>query len=145
MSETIFKSIHAIQLLTVETRELYIRLNSPIPEDFETLCSENLEIVSAHSEFNKDESIIHVGLRLSLGMDLDSEETLPVSMRVEVSGTFSVNTEDFPEDKIDSWADKNAPYILYPFMRENCFTLSTRCNIPAIIIPMVQVPTLSNE
>jgi preprotein translocase subunit SecB len=143
MSEINFKALHAIQLVSVETRELFIRLNGQISEDLDSFYKEHLEIRSAHSEFNSEENIIHVGLRLSLGMDKDV--ALPISMRVEITGTFTVNIDDFSVKHIDDWATKNAPYILYPFVREHSFALAIRCGLPPMILPMVQVPTITSH
>lgn len=143
MSEKLFKALHAIQLSSVQTRELFFRLNGSIDEDFEALCKEHLELRSAHAEFNKEDKTIHVGLRLSLGMG--KETKLPISMRVEVVGTFTVNTNDFPEDKIDDWATQNAPIILYPFIREHSYALAIRCGTPPIMLPLIQVPTITAQ
>lgn len=143
MSGINFKALHAIQLVSVETRELFIRLNGPVEDDIETIYKEHIQIGSAHSVFNSEDSIIHVGLRLSLGMDKDT--ALPLSMRVEITGTFSVNTDEFSVDNLDDWANKNAPYILYPFIREHSFALATRCGLPPMILPLVQVPTITSH
>lgn len=143
MPQSIFKTLHAIQLLSVETRELFVRLNGPIDNERASLYAKEIILNSAHSDFDKDEKTIHVGIRLSLGME--KEKTLPVSMRIEILGTFIVNTDEFPVEQINNWADKNAPIILYPFIREHVFALTTRCGLPQIVLPLLQVPTLQKK
>lgn len=143
MQEAPFKVLHSIQLVSVDTRELYIRVNGEIGEDVESLYKKEIKIGSAHSAFDKDKKIINVGLRLTLGMD--KEEQLPISMRIEIMGTFSINTDEFPEDQIEDWAVKNAPFILYPFVREHGFALPIRCGLPPLILPLVQVPTIEKN
>jgi preprotein translocase subunit SecB len=143
MSESSFKALHAIQLASIETRELFIRINERTDKDLIPIYKEAIEMASAHSDFNKEENTVNVGLRLSLGMEDETE--LPVSIRIEVIGTFTVDTDEFDEGKIEEWADKNAPFILYPFIRENGVALTTRCGLPAMILPLVQVPTLTTK
>ncbi len=143
MSESIFKTLHAIQLEAIETRELFIRLNGEISEDFEDAFKEAIKLGSAHSDFDEENKIIHIGLRLTIGMEKDTDS--PLSMRIEIVGTFSVNTDEFPENMIEDWAKKNAPLILYPFAREHCFALTTRCGLPQAILPLLQVPTITSQ
>lgn len=140
MSEKVFETLRAIQLVSVETRELYIRLNGPIEKDLASLDMKEIKLGSAHTIFDQETKTIHVGLRLSLGME--EKPVTPVSMRIEVLGTFTVDTEKFPAEQINDWADKNAPIILYPFVREHGFGLTSRCGMPPIILPLLQVPTL---
>lgn len=141
MSDNFFKALHAIQLEAIQTRELFIRLNGQINSDIASIYKDQIQIESGHSTFNKEEKSISVGLRLSLGMDEDTD--LPISIRIEVMGLFNVNTDEFPEEHIESWAVKNAPMILYPFVREHGFSLTTRCGLPPALLPLLQVPTIT--
>lgn len=145
MANSVLERVHAIQLEAVETRELFIRLNGPVldSDQLELIYKKEVQLRSAFSPFDENEKQINVGLQLSLGMEEDT--SLPVSMRVEIIGAFKVNTEEFPVDQIDSWAKKNAPLILYPFVREQSFGLTTRCGLPQIILPLLQVPTLNKK
>lgn len=142
MSENIFKAIHAIQLESVSTRELFICINGPVDDEALSLCLENIQLQSAHGNFNSDNKSIDVGLRLAIGMDENNE--LPISIRIEIVGSFVIDTDQFDEDKIESWADRNAPMILYPFVREHGYGLTTRCGLPPLLLPLVQVPTLTS-
>lgn len=140
MSQNQFKKLHGIQLVSVETRELFIRLNGPVEIDVESMYRDHVQIDSGHSPFNQETSNICVGLRAALGVEEDS--TLPVSMKIEVVGLFNVNLDEFPEGQIESWANRNAPIILYPFIREHGVALTVRCGLPPLILPLIQVPTL---
>lgn len=142
MSDKLLKVLHPIQLDSIATKELFIRVNDEIPKDFASSCKDEIHVNSGHSPFDKEQGVIHVGLQVSLGMN--NEDNLPISMRIEVVGAFTIDTDKFPEDKINAWADQNAPIILFPFVRENSFALTTRCGLPPLILPLVQVPTLEN-
>jgi preprotein translocase subunit SecB len=138
-----YKALHAIQLVQVRTSEMYIRLNGPIEDEAVSGIFEQLEIASAHSKFDEEHRQIHVGMRCSVGMG--EENDLPISIRVEVAGTFKVDVEKFPVDQLDHWADNNATAILYPFVREHVFSLTTRCGLPQAHLPLIQVPTIQSK
>jgi preprotein translocase subunit SecB len=37
---------------------------------------------------------------------------------------------------------KNAPAILFPFLREQAYALSIRCGFPPFILPLIQLPSI---
>ncbi len=98
-------------------------------------------ISTGHTDFNVESKKISVGLKVEIG--LDKEEKLPLAVAVEVSGLFRVNDDEFPLEKIDVWAKENAPLILWPYIREQIYSLSIRCGISPIVLPTLVVPTLS--
>jgi preprotein translocase subunit SecB len=141
MAENLFKALHAIQLQAVSTRELFICINGPVDDAVITACGDQVQLDSAHGDFNKEDRTINVGLRLMLGMDENND--FPISMRIEIVGSFTVDTDQFDEGNIESWATRNAPMILYPFVREHWCALTIRCGLPQMILPLIQVPTLT--
>ena len=66
-------------------------------------------------------------------------------MRVVIGGVFKVDETKFAKADIDDWANRNAPFILYPYLREQAYTLTVRCGFPGIIIPLLEVPTFKIE
>ena len=135
----LFTTLHAIQLSSIETKELFLRINEPSNDI--SIDKGDVKIASGHTPFNREDKTINVGIRLSLGMT-ENDTEVPVSMRVEVMGTFTVDTDNFDEDKIEQWAGQNAPLILFPFIRENAVALTSRCGLPPLILPLLQLPTL---
>jgi len=63
-------------------------------------------------------------------------------MRIELSGEFEIDENQFDKKYINDWAMKNAPAILFPFLREQAYALSIRCGFPPFIIPLIQLPSI---
>ena len=63
--------------------------------------------------------------------------------RVEILGLFNVDDERFPIKSVHSWAKQNAPLILYPYLREQVFSLTSRAGFEGTLLPLFQVPTFS--
>lgn len=127
--------LHAIQLLAVQPMILSISVHS----DPETIKSFEgvIQLESTHTEYNEQAKTIQVKVRA-----LISEESgFPLSLHVEITGVFKVDESRFDKQYIYSWAKKNAPMVLYPFLREQVFSLSVRAGTPGIIVPLIEVPT----
>jgi len=133
--------LHPIQLLSVETEELSIVvhervkfLNNDYPKDFDyTIFS---------TEFDEDQSIIKVKVELNVKPAEEGTIDRPFSLKVGVAGAFKVDTSIFPVDKLDIFIVHNAPLILLPYVREHAFSLTQRAGFEAIILPLVEVPTI---
>ena len=78
---------------------------------------------------------------MEVGMEENTET--PFSMKIELRGEFRINEREFPIDKIDDWARKNAPLILLPYLREQAFSLTARCGFKPLVLPLFVVPTFS--
>ena len=63
-------------------------------------------------------------------------------MRVIIGGVFKVDETKFAKTHIEDWANRNAPIILYPYLREQAYALTIRCGYPGLIIPLLTVPTI---
>lgn len=142
MSDSEKKSLlkhHPIQLEFINIVELSIRINAPIDKDDE-ISDEAVNISHGHTKYDSENKIIQAGLILEVGLE-DSGEEAPFSMRVELFGNFSVDDSQFNPEYVEDWAKKNSLYILMPYLREQVYALSTRCEIPPVILPLVQVPS----
>lgn len=133
--------LHPIQLLSVETEELSIVvherikfLNSEYPKDFDyTIFS---------TEFDQEQSIVKVKVELNVKPPEGESIDRPFTLKVGVAGAFKVDTSIFPADKLDVFIVHNAPLILLPYVREHAFSLTQRAGFEAIILPLVEVPTI---
>lgn len=94
----------------------------------------------AHSEFLKDQKQIVVMVSCDL-FHRDNKEKPGYEISASVSGLFNVDVERFPVQFVEDWAEKNAPLVLYPMLREHIYNLSSRCGIQKIILPLLEVPT----
>lgn len=132
--------LHPIQLVSVETEELFIVvherakfLNNDYPKNFDyTIYS---------TELDKDQSIVKVKVELSVKPSDPGVIDRPFTLKVGVAGAFKVDTSTFPIEKLDIFIVHNAPLILLPYVREHAFSLTQRAGFEAIILPLVEVPT----
>lgn len=144
--------LHPAQLKTLQVLKLGIEVHKPelaLHEDFEL---GEFSIENGRSEFDPESSTINVRMRIRAGryaIDEDAPSAKdeefreqPVSFVVEVGGIFNVDISTFPQDKVHHWAETNAPLILYPYVREQVYGLSSRVGIKQIILPLLEVPTI---
>lgn len=139
MDEPMFQKLHAIQLEAVKVIELFIRSNRS-PDLTVGAKIEEFSLSSEHSAYDPKSKTIRVWSTVEIGMG-EKPET-PFSMKIRIIGFFRVDDEKFNIEHIDHWAKKNAPIILYPFIREHAFALSARCGFEPIMLPLLQLPTL---
>jgi len=128
---------HPIQLKNVNIVELFCRANQP-PTDSIEVGDDSITIASRRTNYIEEENTIVVGLLLEIGME--DEPKTPFSMKVELFGEFSVEEERFSKDDLPHWAAHNAPFILFPYLREQVYSLSLRCGFPPLILPLVTIP-----
>lgn len=139
-----FKPIlHAIQLISLNIEELFIKVNKHPQSADLTSGSEEFNLRSGHSEYDEKEHIIQVGIKLEIKAK-EGQET-PFDMRVVIGGVFKVDETKFAKTDIDDWANRNAPFVLYPYLREQAFALTVRCGFPGIILPLLEIPTFKIE
>lgn len=127
---------HPIQIRAVFPSELHISANiMPSPEeDYGSLI---YSISLGHSEYDKEKKEILVSIKF----ETNDEEDQPVSMKVEIHAVFRVNEDRFDIEKLSDWATGNAPFILYPYLREHVYGLTVRCGFRPFQLPLVEVPT----
>ncbi len=132
---------HPIQIESVNVVELSIKMKEPVHKDLEIDLS-HMSFTVARTEYDNDNKTIMVGLICDLKDSEESEKiNLPFSLRVELFGAFSVDEKRFDLAHINDWAERNAPFILYPYLREQVYSLTMRCGIPPVNVPLVEVPT----
>lgn len=136
--------LHPIQLLGIQVKELFIRVNGL----YETQESDEgrFQIGIGHSDFDINDSTIDVGLFVRIGQPEIIEEkdiTTKFDLKIHLLAKFTVDQERFPMDKLEHWAEHNAPLILYPYIREHVHALTIRAGIAPILLPLMEIPTIS--
>jgi preprotein translocase subunit SecB len=139
MAKRMTRKLHAIQLESIKVIELFIRSNQAPDPNIEPQHSD-FSLSNSHNPYDADAKRIRVISSVEIGMA--KQPTTPYSMRVSLVGFFRVDDQEFDVAHIDDWADKNAPLILYPFLREHVFALSARCGFRPVLLPLQVVPTL---
>jgi preprotein translocase subunit SecB len=136
-------NLHAIQLISLNIEELSIKVKKhPQSADLKS-GSEEFNLRTGHSEYDEKNNIIQVGIKLEIKGKKGQES--PFDMKVVIGGVFKVDVTKFAKANIEDWANRNAPLILYPYLREQAFALTVRCGFPGIILPLLEVPTFKIE
>lgn len=143
---------HPIQALHIAPRELRIKTHVPpdLSVEYDEEADLNLEI--GHSDYNAETKRIQISTTASLGTEepeINEEgdvKGIPFYLFVEVVGIFEVG-EKFPADRIYEWANSNAVFILYPYLREHVFALTARAGFRPMLMQLLEVPlfTLAKE
>src|SRR5205823_3680079 len=98
-------------------------------------------ITDGRTEYDTANHTIQVAVKVEIGKAPGSEY-IPFTLVVEIIGEFHIDESRFPKEKIDIWASINAPFVLYPYMREHVYSLTTRAGFPAVVLPLMQIPTM---
>lgn len=130
--------LHAIQLIELRVAELGIKVDLEAPRD--TGLPE-FTIETGRSNYDPETHQIQVRMRVVAG---EGEDDV-VSLRVEIHGRFEVDESSFPMDKLDHWADHNAPMVLYPYIREHVYSLTSKVGLPEGLLPLIEIPTFRVE
>lgn len=134
---------HPIQLRLVNVLELSLKKKKG-QEDIQDLPDNaQFTLTHGHSEFSEDDQQICINV-MSI---IDEESDFPFTMDVAIAGIFTIDTDNFPQDKIQHWAKNNAPLILYPYLREHVYSLALRAGYSngGVILPLLTVPSFRLE
>ncbi len=136
---------HPISIIKVTPIELSIKANVE-PDNREKLGVIPYTMSVGHSDYDSSEKIIGVGVKFKTGKkDEPDTSDLPFSLTVELSALFKVDEEKFPIEHIKDWAIRNAPLIIYPYLREHVYALTIRAGFPPMMLPLLEVPTFKIE
>lgn len=140
---------YPVKLRGLCVRELWIKTfifpKVDLPED-----TQKLLVGSAPGQYDEENKTRRVTLLAELGEDIDPDRVAdhikaggaPFAFRVRLVGEFQFDESRFPMEKIDQWAEQNAPIILFPYLREQIFSLTARSGFRPLVLPLVQVPTI---
>ncbi len=130
---------HPIELKLLHVAELSIKLHTP-PDEVGEIPKEAFKILHGYSDYDDQNKGFTAGIILEIGKGM-SESEVPFHLKIEIVGIFSVDEQNFDLKYVEDWAQKNAHFILMPYLREQVYSLSSRCGLSPIILPLVQVPT----
>ncbi len=134
---------HPIQLVRIDVIELNISCKTPaaefVCEKSDVVNYTSLQIGIGHSKFDETDSTIVVSM--SIGTRESSE--LPFNLSIEICGIFKIDTQRFNKENISHWAKNGAHYILLPYLREYLYSLTQRAGYEPVILPLIEVNTLS--
>ncbi len=86
-----------------------------------------------------DENTMYVTLILNI-FEHAKEKNFPFSMNLDVTGIFQLDNIDI--DKRESFAEVNSVAILFPYLRSLVSTYTANSNVPALILPPINVVKL---
>jgi len=135
-NENKFKK-HPIQLVDLKILTLSIVVE-PSKDQRQLPDTGSFRLYHGHSEFNEETNQIGV----KVGVKIDSEEdSSPFDLKIELMGVFDVNTSEFDVSYVNDWSSKNAPLILYPYIREQVHALTSKAGFDGLLLPLFVVPT----
>lgn len=134
---------HPIQIIGLKVLELSIIVNSefdsgnlmPNFNDVEGSFTWN----NGYSEYDAENQQILVKAVIDIGGD--EEDDSPFKLKLALVGSFKVDESRFKVEHLSHWASHNAPLILYPYLRELAYSLTTRAGFPGVMLPLLQIPT----
>lgn len=133
--------MHPIQIVDLKILTLAIEID-PAIEQRTLPDSGSFRIYHGHSEFNNETSQIGV----KVGVSIDSQEdNSPFTMKVELLGVFDVDQSEFDIKYINDWSSKNAPLIMYPYLREHVHALTSKAGFDGVLLPLFVVPTFKQQ
>jgi preprotein translocase subunit SecB len=128
--------LHAIQLLELRVADLAIHVDLSAPKDAEV---GDFTMETGRSVYDVERKQIQVKVVVRMGMD--ESEKAPFKLEVALHALFEVDESRFDVKHIESWADKNAPLVLYPYVREHVYALTGRAGFPQALLPLLEIPT----
>src|SRR4051812_27472557 len=136
--------LYPIQPKFIAVRELYIKAHTP-PNQRLGVNADEIIFKSSHTDYDAERHVIEIGAQVEYGIETKPDEVVPYSLRVHIMGQFKIDEAVFGREKIDLWARINAPFILYPFLREHVFSLTARSGFDPLLLPLVLLPTVKVE
>ncbi|MCM2546224.1 protein-export chaperone SecB [Burkholderia glumae] len=128
--------LHAIQLVDLRVAEISLRANLDVRK---TEAPGEFQFEAGHTKYQTDSKRILVKVSAKMG-DVD-DGVSPFALRVELIGTFVVDSSRFREEHVPQWAQTNAPLVLYPYLREQVYGVTSRAGFSATVLPLLQIPT----
>ena len=113
------------------------------PDD--VIKGSNVEVKFSYAPYdNENKSLMIIGEatvgRMLEEFTAESIEENPFYLRVRLHGFFSVDDQKFDITYANTFAGKNAPILIYPYLREHVYSLAIRCGFPNVNLPLVVVP-----
>ncbi len=133
--------VYPVQPTFITVRESHFISHRP-PSDSDRIDQSNVRINQTASQFNEETRRIQVTVVAEFGFEETPATPPPFSAKLAIVGEFVID-DSFPRDKIKLWASKNAPFVIYPYLRERLHELTNQGGHPPILLPLLQIPTFS--
>lgn len=139
---------HPIQLREIKVLKLSIEDNPAFDGDFAKEDFSDFGFYHMHSDYDAESQTFFVKVKAVIGQVEDGCEqgpdeeltVAPFNMVVELAGLFSVDESSFKTEYIDSFARRNAPLLVYPYLREHVYSLTNRAGYDPALLPLFEVP-----
>lgn len=125
-----------LRFINYQVNEVNFQLNIDYKED---AASVDFNIERFVQYLEDDENTMYVTLVLNI-FENPKENNYPFSMFLDVTGIFKLDNIDI--GKRESFAEVNAVAILFPYLRSLVSTYTANSNIPALILPPINIVKL---
>lgn len=106
---------------------------------FPHLSKETTPDLNFHIDINIDEQKKHSTVTLSAMLKIIGDDSKPqIEIEIEYIGLFSVNDDESNMD-LDVFSEKNAPAIIFPYLREHIHDLTLKGGFGPIILPPINI------
>jgi preprotein translocase subunit SecB len=137
-------SPYPVQPTFIVVREIQFISHRPPSKD-DNIEGFPVRFSSTITPFDESTKRLQVTFGAEFGFQNDpSKPQPPFSLKVVMTGEFAI-ADDFPRDKIQLWATRNAPFVIFPYLRERLHYMSSQGGYPPIMLPLLQIPTLKIE
>lgn len=135
---------YPVQPTFVAVREIHFVSNRP-PKSEDRIDQNQVKIGQRVSAFDEITKRVQITLVAEYGFEPEQQgPKTPFSVRVVMTGEFAI-ADSFPRDKIALWANKNAAFAIFPYLREKLHSVTIQGGYPPILLPLLQIPTLKVE
>jgi preprotein translocase subunit SecB len=133
--------LYPIQTTFIAVREIHFVSHRP-PSPNDKIEESSVTITQTATPFNEATRRVQVTLAAEFGPGNEaSQNPPPFTVRVALTGEFVIDPT-FPADKINIWITRNAPFVLYPYLRERLHYITSQGGYPPIMLPLMQIPTI---
>ncbi len=125
---------HPVQLKSAEVNEIQFKSNLV---SLKGIKVSEFTLSFARSDYVEEDRCIDILLGFEAGdVDLGKEKYF---IKVLLRGRL-ITSAEMPREKVEAWAEKAAPFVLMPYLREQVYSLSVRCGMSPVTVPLYQVP-----
>ena len=129
MAEQPQPQMYPIQPTFLVVREIQFVSHRP-PSPADRIDESEIRFSQVISPFDENTKRVQVTIGAEFGFQSDPQKAQPpFSLKVVMTGEFAI-ADDFPRDKIQLWANRNAACVIYPYLRERMHYMSSQGGYP---------------
>jgi preprotein translocase subunit SecB len=134
-------TLYPIQATFITVREIHFVSHRP-PSPTDKIEQSTISITQSATPFNEVTRRVQVTLAAEFGPGNEpSPNPPPFTVKVAMTGEFVIDPS-FPADKINLWVAVNAAFVIYPYLRERLYYITSQGGYPPILLPLMQIPTI---